>query len=375
MAIQEVEDRVGMPVLGKIRLGIKKQAKSGNEYPVSVPHFVLRDAPDVAKQYGETPTELDVIFLSDNEEEVIPYYYKLFAGGSKDKAGNTVGGKLMCKGDGREADHFAARDAISRVVPKRECKVKDCVDWGRGCKQMMNVMVWIPTASMGGVYQIDTSSWSSIHSFVKQIKFIKKALNGRLTGVPFRIVREAMKTTFVDPKTGKEKSGTQYIMLLKDNPNFWERCGDQVKDRISHLVSGGDKILGLDTMKIAPPIEEGYPALEDQAQLESSVSEARVQASTNVLEDKKILALFEKLTSLKGVTNTPKIRLLTARKFEGQADQEAALTSYLEAEIGKLGEPVTPKSSAKKSSTKETTPQAPPPQKKTTAPSVEGSLI
>lgn len=342
MPIVDIEQRAKYPVIGKIRLGLKKQSKSGSEYPVTVPYFVLHDAPDIEKAYGKEPTELDVVFLSDDEEETIPYYYQFWAGGSRDKEGNMTGGKLQCKGDGREADHFAARDLTTRIVPKRACKASACPDWKNGkgqqqCKQMMTVKVWVPLANLNGVYEITTTSWKSIESFVAQVKMLKKAL-GRVSGIPLKVVRVPTATRFIDEK-GVEKKGTQYIMRLLPNKDFWERSGPQIKADIQkYLEPGNQLMMTANTESIlgnAPALEDhsgGETILEDG----EIIDNAKKNSSEQIAEESEFAPLFEQLCSLKGAKNTPKVRLLTARKFEGQGDQKAKLKDYLVLEIKKL---------------------------------------
>lgn len=339
------------PVIGKIRLGVRSKSKSGVEYPTSVPHFVLHDAPDVERVYGAEPTELDAFFLSDDEEKCIPHWYKLFAGGSKDKKGNIVGGKLQCMGDGRTAQHFAERDPLTRIVPTRECLASKCPDWSKGCKQTMNVYVWVPLANLGGVYQIDTTSWNSIHSFVNQVTLMKNAFK-KLSGIPFKITREAKKTTYVDPKTGKEKSGTQYIMMLKPNPDFWERCGDDMNKGINSMIHGGQAFFNPSQDQLThAPMEDHYALKAAPSTNEKQDAMATIEA---VAEDSVLLEFFNELSMLKkGKDSTPKMRLMTARKFEKSTDPAKDLHDYLIDEIGK----------AKAS--------APPQEKKTSAPPQE----
>ena len=49
---------------------------------------------------------------------------------------------------------------------------------------------------------------------------------------------------------------------------------------------------------------------------------------------------FEELARLKGVRNTAKMRLLTAKKFEASEKPSVALAEYLNKSIGEMGKPV-----------------------------------
>lgn len=365
MPIQQIEERLSFPVAGKIRLGITKMSQKGNRYPVEVPHFVVDHLPEVKAVYGDTPTSLDAFFLSDDEEKIAPYYYKLWGGGYVDANGDRKGGKLLCKGDGREAQHLANRDPVTRVVPVRQCLAQQCPDWtdskGRQqCKPQLDLMVWLPLANLGGVYQITTSSWIAIQSVIQCIHHFKRATGGRVTGIPFRLFRKPTETNHIDPKTGKEQKGTHHIMFLDHNPTFKERCSGQLADQMKNLMIPMASV-NPPQIQISGPIEEGYAPV-DEDEVRQQEIKAQVQGSEVVAEDQELLPLFEQLSALKGKKSTAKLRLLTARKFENAPDQKKALKEYLVLEIKKAGEAGEP--------VEEEAPKAPEPQQPQTQPEV-----
>jgi len=63
---------------GKIRLGVKKKNQYGKEHPSSTHYFVLDDVPELKEFYGEEPTELDIMFMSDDEEIVASNYLRMY---------------------------------------------------------------------------------------------------------------------------------------------------------------------------------------------------------------------------------------------------------------------------------------------------------
>jgi hypothetical protein len=156
MGIQMVNERSRPPILGKIRLGIKKESQKGSMFPSEVEYFVLKDAPEVAKVYGPEPKELDVMFLSDELDDAIPTWLRWYSGGGLNKDGEFMGGSCQCIGNGPDkygnpgqADYRAKRDPITLIVPKRECLGPKCPDWfGRDgkqqCRQGMNVLAVLP---------------------------------------------------------------------------------------------------------------------------------------------------------------------------------------------------------------------------------------
>lgn len=374
--------RVGPPTIGKIRLGVREKGKN---YPTTKPHFVLHDAPEVAAYYGPEPTELDCFFLTDEIDGTMdgkvagcaPYWYKLYGGGSQDKNGNIVGGKLLCIGDGRTALHREKRDMVTRAVPERPCLVKECPDWGRGCKQAMSIFVWIPLANFGGVYQIDTTSWASMQSFVNQLYLMKQAA-GQLQKIPFKLYREATKTTYFDEKSGKEKSGTQYIMKIKTNPLFWEEKGETLKSIMTGITQGGDPYL---SAPAAPTPEQlQNVTMEDHYALEAGTAKKQkeevIDTIKSIADSDDLAALFEELSNLKlGKPSTPKMRLMTARKFEGQADTKIVLAQYLEAEIAKAKAATAKKAEPKKEAKKVEVADAPKGTKSVTPPAEKKEAI
>lgn len=376
MPIQNL--KVGPPIIGKIRLGVRNKAKSGAKYPTSVPHFVLVDAPDVARVYGDKPTELDVFFLTDeidgelhdNVSGCAPHYYKLFAGGTEDKNGNIVGGRLLCQGDGEQALHYEKKDPVTGIVPRRQCLAKECPDWDRGCKQMMNVYVWIPLANPSGVYQIDTSSWRSIGSFVNQLHLMKTAA-GQLTKIPFTIYREPEKISYIDQKTKKEKSGTQYIMRIRQNPDFWAKNGEALKNSLLSITQAGDQFFG----SSMPREQLDHASSEDHYALnEPEKPKDPIDAMKEIAESEDTAALFEELCKLKKVNNTAKIRLMTTRKFEKEKNPKESLMAYLAAEIEKASPKEEEKPPAKKVEA-EVVETPPPQQKEGGAPATQDGLI
>src|SRR3990167_4693089 len=84
-------DRVRLPRLGKIHLGVKKTSQRGTEYPSATDYFVT---PQVVQDiYGEKPRELDVVFPTDEIGRVAGVSWKNYS---------SARGKV-CWGDGEHA--------------------------------------------------------------------------------------------------------------------------------------------------------------------------------------------------------------------------------------------------------------------------------
>jgi hypothetical protein len=325
MAIASFEKNRHMGVIGKIRLGEKKISQGGKEYPVETPHFVLTDAPDVARVYGDAPTSIDCFFISDDPNEVMPYWYKWYAGGAKDKDGKMVGGRLQCYGNGEVAHHMAKRDPVTRVVPTRTCLAEKCTDWivngKQQCRPSMSVYVLVPLASLFGVYQIDTNSVSAINNFISIVGSIK-AQWGVLKNIPFRIYREPTNIQFVD-KDGKSQSRVHYVLnIVPNKEGFLAKHGDLMRNTLLELSSGA--AMAVPTQKL---LEE---STNDIIVEEVGAKPPGIEA---IAEDPELAPLFVKLTALKGKANSPKTRQLTARQFEKATDIKGALMNYLNTQI------------------------------------------
>jgi len=125
--IKEFNDRFRMQRLGKIRLGVKKTSKKGNEYPSAVDYFVC--PPEVKEIYGDKPRRLDIMIPHDDVESIFPISLKRY--------GSQSG--LICRGDGEIAHR---RQEGSDNWEEINCSYKDCKYYIKGhCKEVGNLQV------------------------------------------------------------------------------------------------------------------------------------------------------------------------------------------------------------------------------------------
>ncbi|CAE6734158.1 hypothetical protein [Nitrospira defluvii] len=142
--INGLSNRRRYPIIGKIRLGIRALGKSGS-YPVETPYFVVPK--EVQELYGEKPTELDVMFPSNNPELIFPQSLRWY--------GNSHG--LKCIGNKKQAQRLDER--TFRFEP-RECPC-ELLEKGE-CSERAQLLVMLPRISMAGLYQIDLGSSNSM---------------------------------------------------------------------------------------------------------------------------------------------------------------------------------------------------------------------
>jgi hypothetical protein len=173
--IKGLSDKRRLPRLGKIRLGVKAVSQGGKSYPVEKRYFIL--PPEVAKVYGQQAEEIDVMFPLEDERTIFPQRLVWF--------GQSRGPK--CMGDGEKARRINEQGGYDdRPCPCDLLKKKECM-------QRANLLVMLPKVSVGGVYQIDISSYHSIVDLNSGIDYIR-ALLGRISMVPLKLKRVARET-------------------------------------------------------------------------------------------------------------------------------------------------------------------------------------
>lgn len=174
-----------VPMLGRIRLGIKvKKVKDGGqevEFPRETKHFVCPQ--EVQDVYGPEPTELDVMFLSDKEEDVFPQSLVWF--------GKSKG--LKCQGNMEEAERLD--EATGEWKPmKCPCPNYKSESNPKGeCTESGILKPILPKVSMGGTYFIKTGSYNSMVDVNSGLEYIR-ALIGRISMVPLKLRRVARDT-------------------------------------------------------------------------------------------------------------------------------------------------------------------------------------
>jgi hypothetical protein len=225
--IKNLSDTRRLPRLGIIRLGIKRKTAAGKEYPSEVPYFVC--PPEVQAVFGDKPTELDVMFPLDNIEEVFPQAYKYY--------GSSKG--LKCQGDGEIAYRAENGEFVERACP---CEL---FDQGK-CKQSGTLMVMLPKVSVGGIYQIRTSSFNSIVDINSGLDYVR-AIVGRFCMVPLKL-RRVLTETHHD-----EKKQNHYTMQIIFDGDI---------HTINALVSDTTRVLEYSRhTKLPEPMEEN-PEME-----------------------------------------------------------------------------------------------------------------
>lgn len=215
-----------LPRLGKVRLGIKvKSERSGNEYPRETPYFVV--PPEVARVHGEQPTRLDIMIPVEDQSIAFPQALEMYGSGRG----------MKCTGDGEVA--YRVNEETGEIE-ERECPCEFLTGKQPKCSQRAHLSVLLPKVSMGGVYQIDTSSYNSIIDINSSLDYVR-ALVGRIAMVPLVLVREPRETHH----DGKKQ--THYTLRIEFAGNV---------DTINQLRADEKRILSGPQLTIAPPVHE-----------------------------------------------------------------------------------------------------------------------
>lgn len=356
MPIRAITERPRIPIKGVIRLGTREESKSGNLYPTSKEYFVLDDAPEVRKVYGDDPKELDIRFPGNNLDRVLQTWYKLWTPSLK--KGNTIEqGRLLCQGDGpldgtpgvaewKDRERVPVGDVLSERDPKtgylkRPCLGSDCPDAfdNRGmpkCKQSMQVFCILPLVSMGDVYVINTSSWGSIRSFHDLLGWHQSAFHpDYIVHNYYKISREEEAIRYYDKREGKQKDSKQFIMKLshQDREEFELKNLDRLKDRQLQIRASSLSVyLPTNDEADALPMDEIYPMIEAKA---TTVVDERSKAEV-LLDDPEVSAALDTYAKAMGITLDKKGKLLMIRKKENEADIKAAVIEAVNVQLERL---------------------------------------
>jgi hypothetical protein len=187
-SIKGLSERVHLPRLGKIRLGIRQPGSNGASAPTEVPHFVCPSR--VQRVYGAAPTALRILFPVEDARELFPQAYKWYGGPT-----------LKCKGDGQVGvRRWTDVEPVLQGTIGGTHEPNDLVDVPCPCPRLpsgdctlkAHLMYLLPDISLAGVWQTDTQSVHNIREINSALRFYRELL-GRIALVPFTLHREPTK--------------------------------------------------------------------------------------------------------------------------------------------------------------------------------------
>lgn len=203
--IKGISEQRRLPLLGKIRLGIKVfSEKKQKEYPKETDYFVCPD--EVKKKFEEEPKELEIMLPVEDYGIIFPQAL-IHYGSSKG---------MKCIGDGQDA---LRKDENNEMQP-RECPCSLLDE--KKCSRSAIFRFIIPKVSIGGVYQINTGSINSIIDINSGLDYVR-ALIGRISMIPLKLKRvpiethhEGMKQTHYTLKVIFD-GNVEFINQLREN--------------------------------------------------------------------------------------------------------------------------------------------------------------
>ena len=213
--IKGISDRKRLPIIGKIRLGVRVNGHKGM-YPQETPYFIV--PPEVAAKYGDKPTALDIIFMLNDETRMFPQAVKWYS---------TSG--LKCIGNGEQASRLNTDTYRFEPFPQCPCEKLTTGE----CTKRANLLVMIPTVSHGGLYQIDTGSQNSIDNINGYFEFLKLTL-GRIANIPLKLRR----IPYQSPWQGQMNTHYPLVLRYEGSPELTQQLKDEtitVLDRVRTL--------------------------------------------------------------------------------------------------------------------------------------------
>ena len=180
--IKGISDRILLPRLGKIRLGIKQETHYGTSMLIPTDHFVCPD--EVKKVLGGKPKELRIMFPTEDKEQWASQYLRRYSDSLQ----------LVCRGDGEKAvAHYGMRvaevDPASSAQHLKEiaCDPLTCGYYRSGdCRRVMKLQFLLPDCPGFGVYQLDTGSFYSIRNVNSALTFIQ-SVSPRVSIIPLSL--------------------------------------------------------------------------------------------------------------------------------------------------------------------------------------------
>lgn len=213
--IKGISERKRLPIIGKIRLGVRVNGRNGM-YPQDTPYFIV--PPEVAAKYGNKPTALDVIFMLNDEIRMFPQALKMYSASG-----------LKCIGNGEQASRL--NESTYRFEPMPHCPCDKLAS--RDCGKRANLLVMIPTVSNGGLYQIDTGSQDSIDNINGYFEFLKLTL-GRIANIPLKLKR----IPHQKPWQGQMTTHYPLVLRYEGSPELTQQLKDEtitILDRVRTL--------------------------------------------------------------------------------------------------------------------------------------------
>src|ERR1017187_6405240 len=150
MPIKGISEVIRLPRLGKIRLGVKKDAE-GMTIPEPTDYFVCPE--EVKKVFGEKPRQLRIMFPTNDPSQWASQYLRSYSDCRR----------LICRGNGKIAVSRVNTGVNDTELKEKQCDPLHCAAYQHEiCRRVMNLQFLIPDCPGFGVYQLDPGSYHSM---------------------------------------------------------------------------------------------------------------------------------------------------------------------------------------------------------------------
>jgi len=185
--INKVSTTNTLPLIGRIKVGMKVQKEGGKEYTTSLDYFRAtgKYAQLFDTQFGEKCSRFGIVFITDNLEEACNQYYAAWEKGKLWGSGN---GEVFRIWDPTITDSTGkVVGGYVENVPKTDPRVAAIKGWA----EYVDLNFVIPSIqTVLGYWKFTTKgSKTSIPSIIKSFDFIKERA-GTVVGFPFDLVVE-----------------------------------------------------------------------------------------------------------------------------------------------------------------------------------------
>lgn len=194
-----------LPIIGKIKIGEKKEGANGKEYPVSLDYFKPSGNYENLfwGAYGEKPNKIEIVFISENIEEVCNERFECWD--SK--------GRKTAHGDGEEFYLFnPSSKEYDLKMSKAEAIEKTKGD-GQKWSVILTLRFLIPQIrGVMGQWELNTKgAKSSINNLRDTFDSVRNKA-GRISGIPFDLL--------VKKHTSKKPGATSVYPVIDLVPNL-----------------------------------------------------------------------------------------------------------------------------------------------------------
>lgn len=192
-------NKMHMPRVAKIHLGIKVQGQGNSEYPKQTDYFVWPKEEEykelkekLIELYGEKPTVLPIMFPTNDIEQFAPQFYRSYS--------RSWG--LICEGTGEIITRRRIDTGTGEIANRNTnnfvwvgdnygtplvCSPGNCeLFLKKYCRPIMNLFFFLPKAPGLGVFQIDTSSEIAMSNINSMVFFLQGTV-GRCNMIPLNL--------------------------------------------------------------------------------------------------------------------------------------------------------------------------------------------